>query len=86
MRLYNRSKWWKRKHTLGPICKKNLGMNLLLVSLNYTPGQMSQTGTDNLSNLIHLGFDCVNVSCSSQIWKQLMREAFYEYGNWAKAS
>ena len=66
--------------------KENLGMNPLLVSLNYPPDQMSQTGADNLSNLIQLGFDCVNVSCSPQIWKKLMREAFYEYGNWAKAT
>lgn len=66
--------------------KENLGMNPLLVSLNYPPDQMSQTGADNLSNLIELGFDCVNVSCSPQIWKKLMRVAFYEYGNWAKAT
>ena len=66
--------------------KENLGMNPLLVSLNYPPDQMSQTGADNLSNLIQLGFDCVNVSCSPQIWKKLMREAFYEYGNWARAT
>ena len=66
--------------------KENLGMNPLLVSLNYPPDQMSQTGADNMSNLIQLGFDCVNVSCSPQIWKKLMRVAFYEYGNWAKAT
>jgi len=66
--------------------KENLGMNPLLVSLNYPPDQMSQTGADNLSNLINLGFDCINVSCSPQIWKKLMRVAFYEYGNWAKAT
>jgi N-acetyl sugar amidotransferase len=66
--------------------KENLGMNPLLVSLNYSPEQMSQTGANNLSNLIQLGFDCVNVSCSPQIWKKLIKSAFYEYGNWAKAT
>jgi N-acetyl sugar amidotransferase len=66
--------------------KEVLGMNPLLVSLNYPPEQMSQHGADNLSNLINLGFDCVNVSCSPQVWKKLMRTAFREFGNWAKAT
>lgn len=66
--------------------KEVLGMNPLLVSLNYPPEQMSQIGADNLSNLINLGFDCINVSCSPQIWKQLMKTAFLQFGNWAKAT
>ena len=66
--------------------KENLGMNPLLVSLNYPPEQMSETGAKNISNLIQMGFDCVNVSCSPKIWKSLMRTAFIEYGNWAKAT
>lgn len=66
--------------------KENLGMNPLLVSLNYPPEQMSPTGARNLSNLINLGFDCVNVSCSPIIWKKLMRSAFFRFGNWAKAT
>lgn len=66
--------------------KEILGMNPLLVSLNYPPEQMSEIGAENLSNLIKLGFDCINVSCSPQIWKRLMRTAFKEYGNWAKAT
>jgi N-acetyl sugar amidotransferase len=66
--------------------KEILGMNPLLVSLNYCPEQMSQRGVNNLSNLINLGFDCLNVSCSPKIWRKLMKAAFYQYGNWAKAS
>ena len=66
--------------------KETLGMNPLLVSLNYPPEQMTDTGAHNLSNLIKLGFDCVNVSCSPRIWKKLMRSAFFNYGNWAKAT
>jgi N-acetyl sugar amidotransferase len=66
--------------------KEILGMNPLLVSLNYSPEQMSQRGANNLSNLINLGFDCLNVSCSPKIWKKLMKAAFYQYGNWAKAT
>jgi len=66
--------------------KEYLGMNPLLVSLNYPPEQMSEMGANNLSNMIDLGFDCINVSCSPEIWKTLMRTAFFEYGNWAKAT
>lgn len=66
--------------------KENLGMNPLLVSMNYPPEQMSEMGAQNISNLIEKGFTCVNVSCSPQIWKKLMRTAFFEYGNWAKAT
>jgi N-acetyl sugar amidotransferase len=66
--------------------KEVLKMNPLLVSLNYPPEQMSSIGARNVSNLISLGFDCVNVSCSPQTWKKLMKYAFYEFGNWAKAT
>ena len=66
--------------------KEVLGMKPLLVSLNYPPEQMTQLGAENLSNMISLGFDCINVGCSPQIWKKLMRTAFFQYGNWAKAT
>ena len=66
--------------------KEVLGMNPLLVSMNYPPEQISQRGVENISNLIKLGFDCVNISCSPKIWKKLMRTAFFEFGNWAKAT
>lgn len=66
--------------------KENLGMNPLLVSLNYPPEQVSQRGMDNLANLVSLGFDCINVSCSPVVWRKLMRFAFFKYGNWAKAT
>lgn len=66
--------------------KEVLKMKPLLVSLNYPPEQISQRGVDNLSNLIRLGFDCVNVSCSPQIWKRLMKTTFFEFGNWAKTT
>ena len=63
-----------------------LKMNPLLVSMNYPPGQISQFGVNNLSNLINLGFNCINVTCSPKIWKKLMKTAFIEFGNWAKAT
>jgi N-acetyl sugar amidotransferase len=63
-----------------------LGMNPLLVSLNYPPDQMSDLGARNISNLINLGFDCVNIGCSPQIWKDLVKAGFYQFGNWAKST
>jgi N-acetyl sugar amidotransferase len=66
--------------------KENLGLKPLLVSLNYPPQQISKNGVDNLSNLINQGFDCVNISCSPQIWRDAMKDAFFKFGNWAKAT
>jgi N-acetyl sugar amidotransferase len=66
--------------------KEVLGMEPLLVSLNYPPEQMTDRGAFNISNMISLGFDCINVSCSPAIWRHLMRIAFFEFGNWAKAT
>jgi N-acetyl sugar amidotransferase len=66
--------------------KEQLGMNPLLVCLNYPPQQVTQRGVDNLSNLIALGFDTVMIQPSPVIWRDLMRKGFYEYGNWAKST
>jgi N-acetyl sugar amidotransferase len=66
--------------------KETLGMNPLLVSLNYPPNQLSQRGAFNISNLISNGFDCINVGCSPQIWKNLMRVGFLKFGNWCKST
>lgn len=66
--------------------KEALGMNPLLVSLNYPPEQMSERGAKNISNLIALGFDCINIGCSPETWRKLMRNAFIQFGNWAKAT
>ena len=66
--------------------KDQLGLKPLLVSMNYPPQQISQRGVDNLSNLISLGFDCINISCSPVTWKKAMRHAFLNYGNWAKST
>ena len=37
--------------------REKLKLNPLLVSYSYPPDQISQTGVDNVSNLIKLGFD-----------------------------
>jgi N-acetyl sugar amidotransferase len=66
--------------------KEKFGLKPLLVSMNYPPEQISSNGVNNLSNLISMGFDCINISCSPQTWKKAMRHAFIHFGNWAKAT
>jgi N-acetyl sugar amidotransferase len=66
--------------------RDTLKMKPLLVSMNYPPDQISITGTKNLSNLINLGFDCINITCSPLIWQKLMKHGFYKFGNWAKST
>lgn len=66
--------------------KEKFGLNPLLVSMNYPPEQISVNGVNNLSNLINLGFDCINISCSPQLWQKAMKHAFIHFGNWAKAT
>ena len=66
--------------------RDHLGLKPLLVSMNYPPEQISQRGVDNLSNLIALGFDCINIGCGPRTWKKAMRHAFMNHGNWAKAT
>jgi N-acetyl sugar amidotransferase len=61
-----------------------LGMNPLLVSCIYPPEQLAERGAYNLANLISLGFDTICIGLDPQVWKTLMREAFFRHGNWAK--
>jgi len=63
-----------------------LGLNPLLVSVNYPPEQMTKRGANNLNNLSELGFDIYASSPSPIIWKQLMRKSFIESANWAKST
>jgi len=62
------------------------GMNPLLVSMNYPSEQISMLGVQNLTNLVELGFDCVNISLGADTWRKAMRFAFERHGNWAKAT
>lgn len=66
--------------------RDTLGLKPLLVSCNYPPEQLSERGAHNISNLISLGFDTINVMPDPQIWKKLMRKGFLEYGNWSKST
>lgn len=66
--------------------RDNLGMNPLLVSCVYPDEQLSPRGANNLSNLINLGFDVISISLNPQLWKKLMREGLFRFGNWAKST
>jgi N-acetyl sugar amidotransferase len=66
--------------------KEKLGLNPLLTCLSYPPDQMSDIGAANISNLIDLGFDLINISLAPQTWKRFMRVSFLEYANWCKST
>jgi len=66
--------------------REDLGMNPLLVTCSYPPEQLAERGARNLANLIELGFDTLSVSLNPQLWKRLMREGLYRYGNWCKST
>lgn len=66
--------------------RDKLKMNPLLVSLCYPPQQVTDIGTENISNLINLGFDVIVSSLAPKTWKNLMRESFLKFANWAKST
>lgn len=66
--------------------RDELKMKPLLVSCVYPPEQQHTRCLDNFSNLISYGFDSISVSPNPQIWKKFMRQAFFTYGNWCKAT
>jgi len=63
-----------------------LGLKPLLVCLSYPPQQVTKRGTDNISNLINLGFDVLFWTLKPETWRKLIREGFLKYTNWAKPS
>jgi len=66
--------------------RDKLGLNPLLWSLAYPPEQIEETGTDNVSNLINLGFDAVVSSPAPETWRKLIRESFFRFSNHMRAS
>lgn len=66
--------------------RDDLKMNPLLVSCVYPPEQIAERGADNIGNLIALGFDTVSLSLNPILWKRLMREGFFRFGNWARST
>lgn len=66
--------------------RDELKMNPLLVSCVYPPEQLHERGAQNLANLISLGFDTLSIGLDPQVWKTLMRQGFFKYGNWARST
>lgn len=64
--------------------RDKLKMNPLLVCLSYPPQQVTNIGAENISNLINLGFDVIISSLAPKTWKNLMKESFLKFANWAK--
>jgi hypothetical protein len=58
-----------------------LGLNPLLVCLSYPPEQVTTRGTNNISNLINLGFDLVLSAPAPRTWRSLKREGFFKFIN-----
>lgn len=66
--------------------RDELGLKPLLVSCNYPPEQLTERGARNISNLISMGFDCINVNPDPKVWKKLMLQGFLKYANWCKST
>lgn len=66
--------------------REKLGLNPLLVSVAYPPRQISPIGVANLSNLIALGFDTLVLGPAPRLSRRLVREAFFRFCNWCKAT
>jgi N-acetyl sugar amidotransferase len=66
--------------------RDRLGLKPLLVCLSYPPQQVTQVGTDNISNLIELGFDVIWSAPAPEIWRQLMRVAFLKFTNFGRST
>lgn len=66
--------------------RDELRMNPLLVSCVYPPEQMHERGARNLANLISLGFDTLSIGLDPQVWKTLMYQGFFKFGNWARST
>lgn len=66
--------------------RDELGLKPLLVSSVYPPEQLHERGAANLANLISHGFDAVSMSLNPQVWKKMMRNGFFRFGNQAKST
>jgi N-acetyl sugar amidotransferase len=66
--------------------RDKLGLKPLLACLSYPPEQVTERGTNNISNLIELGFDVVISAPAPGTWKQLMRSSFDKFTNWARST
>lgn len=66
--------------------RDKLGLNPLLACLSYPPEQITERGTNNISNLIELGFDVVISAPAPGTWQRLMKLSFDKFTNWARST
>ena len=66
--------------------REKLGINPLLVSVVYPPRHINQIGTENISNLINLGFDTYVIGPAPRLSRELLKESFFRFGNLMKAT
>jgi N-acetyl sugar amidotransferase len=66
--------------------RDKLGLNPLLACLSYPPEQVTERGTNNISNLIELGFDVVISAPAPGTWQRLMKLSFNKFTNWARST
>jgi N-acetyl sugar amidotransferase len=59
--------------------KDRLGLNCLLV--NLVPDKITKEGSLNIENLIQHGFDTIMFRPNPHIWKRVMKNSLYRYGN-----
>ena len=61
--------------------RDNLKLNPMLVCCSYPPDQVSETGVENSSNLIELGFDVLISAPAPGTWKKLKIAGFEKFTN-----
>jgi len=66
--------------------RDRLGLNPLLVCCGYPPLQMTETGANNISNIISMGFDLEIITPAPQSSAQLSLLSFKKYGNVCKST
>lgn len=66
--------------------RDKLGLNPLLACLTYPPEQVTERGTNNLSNIINHGFDVVVSAPAPQTWRKLMSVAFEKFTNFGRST
>ncbi len=66
--------------------RDKLGLKPLLACLSYPPEQITERGTNNISNLIELGFDLVISAPAPVTWRKLMRVAFDKFTNFGRST
>lgn len=61
--------------------RDELGLKPLLVTCTFPPEHITERGARNLSNLVSLGFDCIQLAPNPKVWKEFMLQSFLKYGN-----